>query len=871
MYNLDEIIKMYFYCVSVSRVLKGDTRVTYCEFPLLEFQRISKVYLTRYSDTENRELYRYVEGSVRSEGHPYAGIAGRSGLNVFAALEELAEQLLVMEDNKVLCQYTKLMRYREITRYLDEDAIICAFLAVRNKRFRENPVYFSWGQTIGHNNVQFNRMLERGISENHFHLYGSAPSFMLVWIYLMNHTADLSVKTFFSGLDERPRNSRNHYCSDYEEEPFEERVLKAALIRICLSTYLTAPGLFQAKGVITLEEAKRVLEGRARIQDVRVEIQNLIYLTKEWQILHGREEQQDYLMYQCAGSVTQSRNSPFAGERWFLYQILVRELQGAELGDMYQWFYAYLIIKNNLRAEIVQVNDTVGFENFSVYSKRWKGIYNNYRQMARCAVEGTLETGNVRSLEIRIAPGSSARQNARMIAELDQEIQDVVKAMDVNPHIYYVLHFRKTADDAIPEKNVYDGRSCRHERLRASLYREAEAVRRLRDCYPDMACRVLGIDACSQEIGCRPEVFAPVFRMLSCHVTQDIPNVNPKVKVGQLRLTYHVGEDFLDVVDGLRAVDEAVHFLNLKCGDRIGHGTVLGIDVPGWYRYKRNTILISKQDYLDNVVWLYQKLQELDIAGCENLKQYLRKQYDIYFPQIYGHLMEYDGNSYIWMRPDVRERIRNGAYHFGMNIYYEAWKLRGDEPKLYLEGIYQERTEHYLEEYLVNRQYPEDFRTREQDEINLLYYLYHYNWEVRSIGKEIDEIYIPDMYVAGVADVQRAFCKKFASYGIGVETNPSSNLLISTIQSYTEHTVPRFYNKNLTYDVQALEDCPQLSISVNTDDKGVFGTSLENEYALLACSMEKARDSAQNLMYHRQMIYQWLDDIREMGNLQSFR
>lgn len=56
-----------------------------------------------------------------------------------------------------------------------------------------------------------------------------------------------------------------------------------------------------------------------------------------------------------------------------------------------------------------------------------------------------------------------------------------------------------------------------------------------------------------------------------------------KPEVPPLRETYHVGEVFTDIVDGLRAVDEAVHFLNLDCGDRLGHATVLGMDVEKWY------------------------------------------------------------------------------------------------------------------------------------------------------------------------------------------------------------------------------------------------------------------------------------------------
>ena len=125
-------------------------------------------------------------------------------------------------------------------------------------------------------------------------------------------------------------------------------------------------------------------------------------------------------------------------------------------------------------------------------------------------------------------------------------------------------------------------------------------------------------------------------------------------------------------------------------------------------------------------------------------------------------------------------------------------------------------------------------------------------------------------YIEGVDNVQNAMGKEFASKGIGVETNPSSNLVISTIQSYAEHPILRMYNRDITWDVEKLEESPQINVSVNTDDRGVFHTSLENEYALLACAMEKVRDEEGNLRFNRQNIYQWIDNIREMGNLQSF-
>lgn len=299
-------------------------------------------------------------------------------------------------------------------------------------------------------------------------------------------------------------------------------------------------------------------------------------------------------------------------------------------------------------------------------------------------------------------------------------------------------------------------------------------------------------------------------------------------------------------------MDEAVRFLNLR-GDRIGHGTVLGIDVRKWYLFKHNTVILSKQDYLDNIVWLYHKLIEYKISGIENLKEELWREFEFCFQEIFVH-SEY-GN-----RTDIQCDI---------HTYYEAWKLRGDEPELYKEQYYDERG--LLErDWLVNKSFPEKFEYRSRREISRLYYLYHYDWDVRKNGEKSTQIYIKPIYVEGVVAVQRAMQKEFAARGIGIEANPSSNLAISIFENYDDHPIVRLYNKDMTWDIKKLQDCPQINISINTDDKGVFHTSLENEYALMTCALEKVKDEKGVPIYNRQMIYQWINNIREMGNQQSF-
>ena len=118
--------------------------------------------------------------------------------------------------------------------------------------------------------------------------------------------------------------------------------------------------------------------------------------------------------------------------------------------------------------------------------------------------------------------------------------------------------------------------------------------------------------------------------------------------------------------------------------------------------------------------------------------------------------------------------------------------------------------------------------------------------------------------------IQKALQREIAKRGIAIETNPSSNFLIGTFRQYEKHPIFQFYNKGLVNNPDLLSDCPQISVSINTDDQGVFSTSLENEYALLASALEFATDKNGILLYHEADIYDWLDRVRIMGNEQSF-
>ncbi len=572
---------------------------------------------------------------------------------------------------------------------------------------------------------------------------------------------------------------------------------------------------------------------------------------------NGLSERPDYVLWslpareQCENKVRWE----LCGERYFLYMMFRRAYQ-ANAGDKRQMnlFYAYLVIKENFRSEIVQVNDRIGFRNFQRYDRR-KGILLENSSFGdnvpKMAIEDTLSDPWIRSLEVRIVPRDTVWENVKYIRQIDG-VQS-----DKTARYYFVYHFVKSPDDT--PRECY-GDSCRHERKRGQIRKQACCITGLRERFPQKAKRVLGIDACSLEIGCRPEVFAQAFRYLKSHCVTDRWKSDDERNLPSLKATYHVGEDFLDIIDGLRAIDEAVHFLNLNCGDRLGHALALGLDIKDYYAGKRNVICLPKQDYLDNLAWIYNRITKYRLGvELNNLRNHVEKEFSRYFGEVYDDLAQ--------------------LHNYNIRTYFEAWKLRGDKPDYYRFGSFnppawQNETEgeyRSYDSYAVNYQFPREYRVRNVETVAYLYHAYHYDENVKIRGEEKKEFHIPECWIEGAEKLQKMLQQEIAAKGISIESNPTSNYMISVLDSYENHPIVRWYNHHLEHDPEKIALCPQLSVSINTDDKGCFNTSLENEYALMACALEKSKDENGWPRYSRTMIYEWLEEIRKMGNLQSFQ
>ena len=127
----------------------------------------------------------------------------------------------------------------------------------------------------------------------------------------------------------------------------------------------------------------------------------------------------------------------------------------------------------------------------------------------------------------------------------------------------------------------------------------------------------------------------------------------------------------------------------------------------------------------------------------------------------------------------------------------------------------------------------------------------------------IKESYVEDFYKLLEA-IQEQLLKEIEKKRISIECNPTSNYKIGEMSNYDEHPILKFYNSGLNTPYKKHD----IAVSINTDDQGVFSTSLEREYSLIALAME--RNQTEGFKNSPRRIIDWLDKIRQMSVEQQF-
>ncbi|WP_085599242.1 MULTISPECIES: hypothetical protein [unclassified Pseudomonas] len=328
---------------------------------------------------------------------------------------------------------------------------------------------------------------------------------------------------------------------------------------------------------------------------------------------------------------------------------------------------------------------------------------------------------------------------------------------------------------------------CRDAKVRRESDQRARALVSLIQRTPGLETLIRGIDAASNERHAGPEVFAPVFRRMR--------------HAGIRRFTYHAGEDFGHIVSGIRAIHEAVVFLDFDAGCRIGHGTASGLDPKAWWEAVSGYVVMPAEDRLDDLVFA----REMLLSSRTHIDR---------LPLIEAEIQRL--SMKIWNEPRITP-----------DLLAEAWKLRSLDP------LAQNVS---LEDVDPNRRFEARYfdNALQHNSSALKHFLRRHGIEAKSeelkaareevVVSQENDVLRPKVIRA----LQNAVLRLLRERSIAIETLPSSNLRISIHKCYNDHHARNW----LGLGKKPMEG--PVSVVIGSDDPGIFATGLRLEYAHLS-------------------------------------
>jgi adenosine deaminase len=452
-----------------------------------------------------------------------------------------------------------------------------------------------------------------------------------------------------------------------------------------------------------------------------------------------------------------------------------RLLQGDE--KLASLFHEYLINMAFFIHLLMQQPTQYGFEQFQ------KLTLTNLRDLSEESYKKQFLqlTGSARNdlhyVECRFNPKPEIGANITLLAKISKGWEEAQSITNNEGEYALVAHFIKRKDSS-PD-------TCwRFQAEYSDLCKRASALLALIHSRSKYAGKVVGIDAAGSEFDMPPYVFSPFFRALK--------------RKGVTHATYHAGEDFYQILGGLRAIYEAIEFCGLSRGDRIGHASAAGLNPDLFSSFSQGAIPIEES--LDNLVFAYSFITEQKIKDLYSLLPLIASSVEVYCLKLYGK--DYPIPSLI-----------------------AAWRLRRFHPTMvYFEDCNESEHTFYYDEQEVA------MCSREREGLPLEIYLAYQ--DSSFAGRRRKEIVINEdiLSTKDLVVLQQALLKFMHSKEIVIETLPSSNVSIGPHKSIDSY--------HLWTWLQWERDGKCIPpIVVGTDDPGIFPTTIFNEYARIYCHL----------------------------------
>lgn len=492
--------------------------------------------------------------------------------------------------------------------------------------------------------------------------------------------------------------------------------------------------------------------------------------------------------------------------------------------ELQAFLHLYLLIQNEY-AQLNRHNEwRRGFEAFAKSSDHVRPVIGSreyYMETFAKMLKSSHANGR-NCMEVRITPQklqSHGLQLARWWVQACRSYYGESSHEQDYPQLILVAHFIKRRSSVEVEESMVQV-SSRFETERNRYMQEAAMAAETAIFLRKHNGQSVGIDAASSELKVPAEVFAPAYRLFAMrsHITHK---------------TFHCGEDYHHLISGVRAVYEAVTFLDLRDGNRIGHGTSIGILPRVWQRSMPAKLVVKQGDWLMDLLFVWKMLRgDADVSHVEDAALTLAGRI---FEKDNLHLISMHGLADLF---DARGLMPNYVNHFLAD--------KGGIPL----------TEPMLSEWALIRQF-----AKEKGRIALdLYKLWNYDVGIRSRQEEDTEVETDflstDLLLKLQQRVQRLLCER----RVVIETPPVSNLRISQYDDICEHHVLRW----LGIPSCAVEGDERPEICMGSDDPGIFVTDIRNEYFHLFCLLQQAGVKAGDAV-------EYLRRVNETGRIYAFK
>lgn len=702
--------------------------------------------------------------------------------------------------------------------------------------------YYSY-ITLG--DLQLDNVLNKGLSENHIHANASF-NFTVLWQILMyNNIEKCKINNILIS------ESTNHLFEEnlYIFIQFNKLIRNLILFFLKYNNHNNILDYYnntELNSVVNYVLDKMDIE-KLTVNDENIILDNIERMNSYYDITNDNEFND--LTFKL---FMKYRGVKTYGENIFLFESL-KYIKKTDDFIFKKIFMLYIRIKNEFYRNVAFSNEINGLENFQHFFSNSTSILNllklSDKDYFKLMIRTLFQDKYIKKIELRFSLSNTKEKQMKFIKDFMNAYKEVIdedylvnKELLDYPRLGLIFHLIKEKDPYPNEKcwisfnkeNEKTYHNLAYGSLQKKYIKQISNLIKIRNEIPQLSYFILGIDAANLENNTPIDVFAPVFQY-SRDSTKDkrieLDRNGNLINIKSLYFTFHAGEDFRHIISGLRRIDEVINHCKFHSGDRIGHGTALGINIEKWGS-ENPVVIMPRIEHLNNLLWIWNLYSSFEYSNTQIIL-YLEK-------EIYKTSKEIYSNNIGITTSMLYENYINSFKALDNDYLDENLKIKNNTDisevgKLEFCSKINDSSQVWTLERLNFAKHCRCFLEKMNEAIYV---------SVKNIDLEI------------INDMQKIILKEIANKGIVIEVNPTSNTNIGAIDTI-------FENQAFVINKIDNNDYSNVIMTINSDDPMIFNTTLSNEYAYLYYALIKKGYSKENILL-------WIDKIRVSSMETSF-